>query len=154
MESQLVLFLALVAAELIFNAIVIGMIYLVFSKMTAKATEAVNELQSSRAIYGWLTTLQSASEQAAKTTGVVKDQITAIEPALERIRTDHADRLMKIDVRFKLICRVIHFTAETVESVVTWPIKKISIASSVVRGIVDFIRGSESDADASSRRTR
>ena len=154
MEARLVIFIALAAVQLIFNAVVIGMIYLVFSKMTAKISKATSEFPSSARPREWLATLQSTSEQAVKVTGTVKDQIAGFESSLDRVQTSYGESLEKLDVRFKLACRAVHFTAEKIESFVKWPVRNVSNSSAFIRGVVDFIRGSESGAGARSRRTR
>ena len=154
MEGRLVIFLACVAVTLIVNTVIIWMVFKIFGNLAAKATEGVREFQTSGSMRQWLTTLQSASDNAVTVTGRVRDQIVGLEPALERMRVEHTERLAKADVRFKLVCRAIHYTAEKMESVVKWPMRNIHTASSIINGIFSFIRGTESDPDARSRRTR
>ncbi len=154
MEGRLIIFLACVAATLIVNTVIIYMVFKIFGNLAAKVTEGVHEFQTGTPTRQWLTELQSKSENAVKVTGMVRDQIVEIGPALERMQVEHSERLAKTDVRFKLAFRAIHYTAETVESVVTWPIRHVHAAASLINGIFAFIRGSESDSDARPRRTR
>ena len=154
MEGRLVIFLACVAVTLIVNTIIIYMVFKIFGNLATKATQAVHEFQTGAPTRHVLSTLQSASENAVKVTGIVRDQVVELEPALAKMQAEHTERLAKADVRFKLACRAIHYTAEKVESVVIWPIKNIHAAASFINGVFAFIRGSESDADARPRRTR
>ena len=152
MEARLVILLACVSITLIVNTVIIFMIFKIFGSMASKATESVHEFQTSESTRHLLTTLQAASENAAKVSGSVRDQIVGFEPALVKMQAEHSERLAKADVRFKVVCRIIQFSAEKIEKIVTWPIRNIQAAASVIQGIVTFIRGSESDSDASSRR--
>jgi hypothetical protein len=154
MEGRLVIFLACVAITLIVNTVIIYMVFRIFGNLAAKVTEGVHEFQTGSATRHWLDTMQSASENAARVTGMVKEQVAELEPELARIQAEHAERLAKADVRFKLAFRAIHFTVAAIDGVVTWPIRHFRRASSIIEGIFAFIRGNESGSDASSRRTR
>jgi hypothetical protein len=154
MEARLTIFLAFVAFTLIVNTVIIWFAYKAFGNLAAKVTEGVREFQTSASTRQWLTTVHSASAEAVKITGAVRDQVVGFGPKLDRIQAAHAESLAKADVRFKLVFRATHFTAEKLESVMTWPSKKIHIVSDIFEGVVAFIRGSESGSDANSRRTR
>jgi hypothetical protein len=152
MEARLVILLACVSITLIVNTVIIFAIFKIFGSMASKATESIHEFQTSASTRHWLNTLQAASENAAKVSGSVRDQIVGFEPALIRMQAEHSERLAKADVRFRLVSRAILFSAEKIEKIVTWPIRNIQAAASVIKGVFEFIRGTESGSDASSRR--
>jgi hypothetical protein len=154
MEARLTIFIGFVAFTMIFNTLFLWFTFKAFSNLAAKVTDGLHEFQTSSSTRQWLTKAHSASAEAARVTGAVRDQVVGFGPTLERIQGAHAKSLSKADVRFKLVCRAVHFTAEKMESVVTWPTKKIHIVSDIFEGLVAFIRGSESGSNASSRRTR
>jgi hypothetical protein len=154
MEGRLIIFLACVAVTLIVNTVIIYMVFRIFGNLATKVTEGVHEFQTGASTRHWLTTMQAASENAVKVTGIVKEQFAGLEPALVQMQAEHADRLAKADVRFKLAFRAIHSTVAMIDGIVTWPIRHLRTASSVIEGIYAFIRGSESGSDARSRRSR
>jgi hypothetical protein len=154
MEGRLIIFLACVSFTLVVNTVVIYVVFRIFGSLATKATEGVREFHIGASTRQWLAKLQSTSENAVRVTGIVKEQLAGLEPALAKMQAEHTERLAKADVRFKLACRAIHYTAEKVESVVIWPIRNIHAAASFINGVFAFIRGSESDADARPRRTR
>jgi hypothetical protein len=154
MEGRLIIFLACVAITLIVNTVIIYMVFRIFGNLATKVTEGVHEIQTGSAMRHHLDTLQAAAENAARVTGMVKEQVAGFEPELARIQAEHAERLAKIDVRFKLAFRAIHFTVAAIDGVVTWPLRNFRKATSIVQGVFAFIRGNESGSDASSRRTR
>ena len=154
MEGRLIIFLGFVAITLFVNTVIIWMVFKTFGDLASKVTEEVHEYQTSASTRQWLATMQSASENAVKVTGIVREQIVELGPALERVQAEHAARLAKADVRFKLAFRALHFTSEKVETMVTWPIRNFQTASAVIKGVFAFIRGTENGSDARSRRTR
>ena len=154
MEGRLVIFLACVAITLIVNTVIIYMVFRIFGTLASKVTDGVHEFQTGSATRHWLATMQSATENAARMTGTVKEELAGLEPVLAKMQAEHSEMLAKVDVRFRYAFRAIHFTAAAIEGVVTWPIRHVRTASSVIAGVLAFIRGKESDADASSRRSR
>lgn len=154
MEGRLIILLACVSITLIVNTVIIFAVFKIFGNLAAKTIDGVHEFQTGASTREWLATLQSASENAVKVTGIVKEQLAELEPALVQMQEEHLERLAKADVRFKLVCRAIQFTAEKIEIVVTWPLRNIQAAASFVNGIFTFFRGTESGSDASPRRSR
>jgi hypothetical protein len=152
MEARLVILLACVSITLIVNTVILFLIFKIFGSMASKATQSIHEFQTSASTRHWLTKLQSASENAAKVSGSVREQVIGFEPALARMQAEHTERLAKADVRFKMVCRAIEFTAERIEKIVAWPIRNIRTAASVIQGIFTFIRGTDGESDARSRR--
>ena len=154
MEGRLIIFLACVAVTLIVNTVILYMVFRIFGNLATKLTEGMHEFQSGSPTRHWLATMQSASENLARVTGIAKEHVAGLEPVLAQMQAEHAERLAKADVRFKLAFRVIHFTAAAIDGVVTWPIRHFHTASSIISGIFAFMRGRESGSDARSRRTR
>jgi hypothetical protein len=154
MEGRLIIFLACVAITLIVNTVIIYAVFRIFGTLASKVTEGLHEFQTGSATRHWLATMQSASENAVRVTGKVKEEIGGLEPVLAKMQMDHSEMLAKADVRFKLVFRAIHFTAAAIDGVVTWPIRHLRTASSIFAGVFGFIRGRESGADATSRRSR
>ena len=154
MDAQLVVFLAFVAVALIINTAIIFLAYKIFADLSTKFTEGAHEFQSSPSTREWLTTLQSTSAQAAKITSDVRNEIVGFETSMQRMQASYEAGLARADVRLSLIWRAIHFAAETTERLVTWPIRGIHSAMVGIQGVFDFIRGSQSNADARSRRNR
>ena len=152
MEGRLIIFLACVALTLIVNTVILYMVFRIFGTLASKVTDGVHEFQTGSATRHWLATMQTATENAARVTGNIKEELAGLEPILAKMQAEHAESLAKVDVRFKLAFRAIHFTAAAVDGVVTWPIRHLRTASSIVAGVIAFIRGKESGADASSRR--
>jgi hypothetical protein len=154
MDARLVVILAGVAFTLILNTVMIFFAYKAFGAVSTKVTEGVHEFQTSAETRQWLTKMQSTSEQLAKVTGTIKTEIVGFEPAIERIQEAHTKRLAKADVRFKLAFGAIRFATDKGERMMTWPLRNLNAAASGIQGIIDFFRGSENGADASSRRNR
>ena len=154
MEGRLIIFLACVAVTLIVNTVIIYMVFRVFGNLTTKITEGVHEFQAGSPTRQWLAAMQSASENAARVTGIAKEHVAGLETVLAQMQAEHAQRLAKADVRFKLAFRAIHVTVAAIDGVVTWPIRHLRKVSPIVDGIFSFIRGRQSDSDARSRRTR
>jgi hypothetical protein len=154
MEGRLIIFIACVGVTLIVNTLIIFMVFRIFGNLATKLTEGMHEFQSGSPTRHWLAMMQSASEDLARVTGIAKEHVAGLEPVLAQMQAEHAERLAKADVRFKLAFRVIHFTAAAIDGVVTWPIRHFQMASSIIAGISAFMRGRESGSDASSRRTR
>ena len=134
MEGRLVIFLACVAVTLIVNTVIIYMVFRIFGTLASKATDGVHEIQTGSATRQWLAKMQSASENAVRVTGKVKEEIAGLEPVLAKMQVEHTEMLSKADVRFKYAFRAIHFTAAAVDGVVTWPIRHLRTASSIVAG--------------------
>ena len=151
MEGRLVIFLACVAVTLIVNTVIIYMVFRIFGNLATKLTDGVHEFQTGSATRHWLDTMQSASENVVRATAIAKGQVTGLERALAQMQAEHAERLAKADVRFKLAFRAIHFTVAAIDGVVTWPIRHFRTASTVIEWIFAFMRGRESGSDASSR---
>lgn len=154
MEGRLIIFLACVAVTLVVNTVIIYMVFRIFGNLASKATEGVHELQTGASTRHLLTTLQSASEDAVRVTGIVREELAILGPKLAQMQAEHSERLAKADVRFKLVFRAFHYTAEKIDSVVTWPVRNIRSATSFINGVFAFIRGSESGSDARTRRSR
>ena len=154
MEGRLIIFLACVALTLIVNTVIIYAVFRIFGDLASKLTDAVHEVQTGSATRLWLTKMQTATENAARVTGNIKEEIVGLEPILAKMQAEHAESLAKADVRFKLAFRAIHFTAAAIDGFVTWPIRHFRTAASVFAGVFAFIRGRESDSDASSRQRR
>ena len=154
MEGRLIIFLACVAVTLIVNTVIIYMVFRIFGGLATKLTDGVHEFQTGSATRHWLDKMQSASENVVRATGIAKEQVAGLEPALAKMQAQHAEMLTKVDVRFKLVFRAIHFTAAAVDNVVTWPIRHVRTATSAIAGVFAFIRGRESGSDASSRRRK
>jgi hypothetical protein len=154
MEGRLIIFLACVAVTLVVNTVILYLVFRIFGNLATKVTEGLHEFQAGSPTRHWLATMQSASENAARATGIAKEQVAGLEPLLAQMHADHTERLAKADVRFKLAFRAIHFTVAAIDVVVTWPIRHFRTASSIIEGIFAFMRGRQSGSDASSRRTR
>src|SRR4051812_5519972 len=154
MEGRLIIFLACVAITLIVNTVIIYMVFRIFGNLATKVTEGVHEFQTGSPMRHWLDNMQSAAENAARVTGMVKEQVAGLEPELARIQAEHAERLAKADVRFKVVFRAVHFTVAAIDGVVTWPLRNFRWVSSILDGVFSFIRGNESGSGASSRRRR
>lgn len=154
MEPKLIFFLAFAAVALIMNAAILFAAYKMFAGMTKKASDAMQEFQSSKGTREMLVTLQSASEQAVKVTTVAREQIVGLAPAVERMQTAYTEGLSRADVRLKIVSKAVHFAAEQTEAAVKWPVRHVIATASGLGAIIDFIRGSESGSDARSRRTR
>ena len=154
MEGRLVIFLGCVALTLIVNTVIIYAVFRIFGTLASKVTDGLHEFQTGSAMRQWLATAQTATENAARVTGNIKMELTKLEPKLAKMQAEHAESLAKADVRFKVVFRAIQATAAAIDTVVTWPIRHLRSASSIVAGVFAFIRGKESGADASSRRRR
>jgi hypothetical protein len=114
----------------------------------------MSDLETSSQTRKWLTTLEVNSAEAARVTGIVRDRLAGFSESMEGILAAYGKSLAKTEARFSLVFRAMHFTAATMDRVVKLPVKNILLMSSVVRGVIAFIRGSENGADARSRRNR
>jgi hypothetical protein len=154
MEARLVVFLTFVSATMIVNAAFLFFTYKVFSALASRAAKRMSDLETSSQTRKWLTTLEVNSAEAARVTGIVRDRLAGFSESMEGILAAYGKSLAKTEARFSLVFRAMHFTAATMDRVVKFPVKNILLMSSVVRGVIAFIRGSENGADARSRRNR
>jgi len=154
MEARIIILLACVSVTLFINTIIIWLVFRIFGNLATKVTEGVHEFQTGASTRQWLATAQTASENAVKVTGIVREELAAIQPALERMQAEHSERLATAEVRFKLMFKAIALTSETIEKFVTWPVRNLWTVVSVIEGIFTFIRGTERGSDARSRRSQ
>ena len=154
MEARLIILLACVSVTLFINTIIIWMVFRIFGNLATKVTDGVHEFQTNAATREWLVKAQAASENAVKVTGMVREELIAFQPTLERLQAEHSQRMATAEVRFKLVFKAITFAVESMETLATWPIRNLRKAMSVAESVFAFIRGTESGADARSRRSR
>src|SRR6266446_1147082 len=84
METQIVIFLALISVTVITNTLLIWFVYKGFAGVTSRITETVSEFKTSSETKAWLRTFESASKQAVAVTEATKIKIAAFEPGIDR----------------------------------------------------------------------
>src|SRR5947207_8852772 len=97
METRLVLFLAFVSIALITNTLLILFVYKALSGVTSKVTDGVSAIVTNNEIREWMSTLQSASEQAVAATEATKIRMLECEPVIENARKNYDAALKKAD---------------------------------------------------------
>jgi hypothetical protein len=154
MEARLIILLACVSVSMFLNTIVLWLVFRIFGNLASKVTAGVHEFEVSSSTRQWLATAQTASENAVKVTGTVREELAALQPSLERMQAEHSERLAKAEVRCKMVFKAVTFAVESIDTVVTWPIRNLRKAVSVAESVFAFIRGTERGSGARSRRSQ
>ena len=154
MEARLTILLACVSISLFVNAIVLWLVFRIFGNMAMKVTDGLHEFQTNASTREWLASAQTASEKAVQMSSTLRAELAELQPALDRMQAEHSERLAKAEVRFKLVFRAVTFAVESIDTVVTWPVRNLRKALSVVEGVYSFIHGADRGADARTRRSQ
>jgi len=121
METQIVIFLALISVTVITNTLLIWFVYKGFAGVTSRITETVSEFKTSSEIKAWLRTFESASKQAVAVTEATKIKIAAFEPALDRAQQHYLQTLAYVDSKLELTAGDISRNAQNIRDVVAQP---------------------------------
>jgi hypothetical protein len=117
MESQLVLFLALTSVTLITNALMIWLGYRVLSRITS----AMKDVKIDRATRTWVTSLQTASAEAATFTETAKQAIMDSEGNFAKAQEEYSASLRSVESSLAAAATNISTTAETIRDAVARP---------------------------------
>jgi hypothetical protein len=148
------IFLACVSLTMFLNAVLLFFIYRTMSAAASKAMEKVSELETNGQVRQVLAAMESNSAEAARITGVVKEQMAVLSKSLERAETAYGKGLSASDAAFSVAFRAIHFTAAATQKVVTFPVKNVLLVTSVLQRVIGFIRRHESGVGAMPRQNR
>ena len=121
METQIVMFLALIAIALTMNTVLIFLAYKALSGVTAKVTEGVSEFVSLTQTKEWMTALQSASEQAIAVTETTKLKMAASQSVVENAQKNYRETLKKVDGTLETVADQITSNAKKVREAVAGP---------------------------------
>ena len=121
METRIVLFLAFVSIALIMNTLLIFFVYKALSGVTSKVTEGVSAVVTNSEIREWMTTLESASEQAVAATEATKMRMLECEPVIENARKNYYAALKKADSTMETVANEITQNAKKARDVVAKP---------------------------------
>ena len=136
METQIVIFLALVAFALAVNTALIFAAYKALSGVTSKVTEGISEFVSLGETKEWMATLQSASEQAIAVTEAAKLQMAASAPVIENAHKNYREALKKVDSTLNTVEGEIEANAKKVRDAVSGPaFSFLSFAARLIQNI-------------------
>jgi Na+/phosphate symporter len=136
METQIVIFLALVTIALVMNTALIFLVYKALSGIASKVTEGVSEYVSLDQTKEWMTTLRSASEQAIAITETTKLQMAAAQPVIENAEKNYRETLKKVDSTLDTVADQITTSAKKARDAVSGPaFSFLSFAASLIENI-------------------
>lgn len=121
METKLVIFLAFLSATVITNTVLIWFAYKAFANVTSRVTEAVSEFESSSSTKAWISSMQTASEQAARLSGIAKEKMQEFDPVLNRMHTKYNSTLVSLDSQLAEMAEGISDGARQVRDTVAKP---------------------------------
>src|SRR5438477_7739977 len=121
METRIVLFLAFVSIALITNTLLIFFVYKALSGVTSKVTEGVSAIVTNNEIREWMSTLESASEQAVAATEATKIRMLECDPVIENARKTYYAALKKADSTMEKVATEITQNAKKARDVVARP---------------------------------
>ena len=145
--TQIVIFLAFLAANVVATTFVIYRVYRTFDGILRKVSKSMSEFETNSATREWLRSMQEASEQAVKMTEVTKEKMAEFEPAFENFHARYEYMLAKIDTRVERISSGISQNAERVRDAVTGPAEKFGAVASGVQSALGFLAPSNGDED-------
>ena len=148
------IFLTCVSLTMFLNAVFLFFIYRTLSAAASKAMVKVSDLENSGQVRQVLAAMESNSAEAARITGVVKEQMAVLSKSLESVETAYVRGLSASDAVFSVAFRAIHITAAATQKVVTFPVKNVVLVTSVLQRVIGFIRRHESGVGANSRQNR
>lgn len=154
MEVKIIIFLAFTSVALIFNAVVIWLVYKLFSRATVRVTETVQELKLSENALVWLTALQHASVNAVSVTDSVKNRLVHTDPALAGAQARYGFKLAELDVQIERSLKKVVRAMEKAETAVVRPAHRVGATLSGIREVLNLFVDEQSDDDASSRPRR
>jgi hypothetical protein len=121
METQIVIFLALVSVAVITNTALIWLTYKALSGLTSKITEGVSQFGISTKINEWMPALKSASEQAIAVTEATKLKLAESQTAVENAHERYRVALNKMDSTLGSVADQITTNAQKARDVVAGP---------------------------------
>jgi hypothetical protein len=140
METQIVIFLALVSVALIMNTVLIWLTYKVLSSLTSKVTEGVSEFVIATKTNEWMPALKSASEQAIALTEATKHKLAECRPAVENAHERYRAALNKMDSTLENVADQITTNATKVRDVVAGPaVSFLAFAAGLAQVIDDTV---------------
>src|SRR5438552_16160899 len=102
METQIVIFLALISVTVITNTLLSWFVYKGFAGVTSKITETVSEFKTSSETKALLRMFESVSKQAVAVTEAIKIQIAELETALDRAQQHYLHTLARVDTTVEI----------------------------------------------------
>jgi hypothetical protein len=136
METQIVIFLALVAFALAMNTVLIFLVYKALSGVSSKVTDGISELFSVAQSKEWMATLQSVSEQAIAVTEAAKLQMAASGPVIESAQKNYRETLRKVDSTLDTVEGEIASNAKKVRDAVSGPaFSFLSFAAGLMKNV-------------------
>jgi alkylation response protein AidB-like acyl-CoA dehydrogenase len=142
METQIVIFLALVSVAVITNTALIWLTYKALSGLTSKITEGVSQFGISTKINEWMPALKSASEEAIAVTEATKLKLAESQTAVENAQGRYRVALNKMDSTLGSVADQITTNAQRARDVVAGPaVSFLAFAA----GLAQVIDNSESE---------
>jgi membrane-anchored protein YejM (alkaline phosphatase superfamily) len=144
METQIVIFLALVSIVFIINTVLIWLTYKALSGLTSKVTEGVSQFVISTKTNEWMPALKSASEQAIAVTEAAKLKLAQCQPAVEKAHNSYRAALNKVDSTLETVADQITTNAKKARDVVAGPaVSFLAFATGLAQVIEDTDEGEE-----------
>ena len=114
--TQIVIFLAFLAANVVATTFVIFRVYRTFDGILNRVNKALSEYETSTGTREWLRSMEEASEQAVRMTEVTKERMSEFDPALENFQARYEFMLAKLDTRIDRLSSGISQNAERVRT--------------------------------------
>jgi len=150
MQTKIVIFLAFTSITLIFNAVVIWLIYKAFFTASIKVTETVQEFQSSESAMVLLQALEHASSNMVTLTDSIKNRIAAVGPEIARAESQFGFKLAELDLKMeRSFSKVLHAT-RIAEQAVARPAHRFGATMAGVQGVLNFFASQQNGGDATS----
>ena len=142
METNLVIFLALVSFTLIINTMLIFGVYKALAGVTSKVTKSVSTFTVSADAKVWLASLQSMSERTVAATEAAKLKLAEFDPAIARAQQSYRQALVKVDSTLESVACEVTVSAEKARDLMAG--RAFSILA-FAAGVAEFLQDFETE---------
>jgi hypothetical protein len=144
--TQIVIFIALTGFTVIFNTILIWLVYKGFATTAMKLTTSVAEFESNRATREWLRSMLSASERAVTMTELAQRKMAEFDPSLEDLQARCGFVLAQIDTRVERVTTGVSDNVTRVRDAIVKPAEQFGEVASGVASALGFFLSSDGDS--------
>lgn len=138
------IFLAFLSMTVITNTLLIWFAYRAFANFTSRVTETVTEFETSSSTKAWITSMQTAAEQAARVGAIAKVKMQEFEPVLERAHEKYGTTLSTLDSQLEEMAEGLSGGARKVRDAVARPAFSVI---AFVAGLSRTLRTTEDDEE-------
>jgi Na+/phosphate symporter len=101
MEIRLVIFLGLTSVTLITNTLLIWFAYKALAGFTSRITGTLTEFEKAGLTKAWISSMETAAEQALNVTEIAKEKMAECDSVLERAQQQYALALANVDSKLE-----------------------------------------------------